>query len=167
MVAAAGQIAIMTNLPLTLFLPDPEATVSLAECLADLVGPGACVLLSGPIGAGKSHFARAFIRHRLGYRGDIPSPTFTLVQSYESTSEEIWHADLYRLTHPDEALELGLDQTFGRAICLIEWPERLGEHAPRDAIRLDFSPVGAGRQVVVHGVDSAIARALKAAGFHD
>lgn len=141
-------------------LPDPAATDLLAARLADLVGPGTCLLLSGPIGAGKSHFARAFIRHRLGYLGDIPSPTFTLVQTYESPTEEIWHADLYRLSHADEVLELGLEQAFGRAICLIEWPDRLGNLAPADALHLSLSAQGEGRVARLTGAGPALTSAL-------
>ena len=91
-----------------------------------LLRAGDCVLLEGPIGAGKTHFCRALIRARLGREEDVPSPTFTLVQTYDA-DVEIWHADLYRLSHPDEALELGLEDAFASAICLVEWPERLGE----------------------------------------
>ncbi len=141
-------------------LPDPGATDRFAARLADLVPPGSCLLLSGPIGAGKSHFARAFIRHRLGYRGDIPSPSFTLVQTYESPAEEVWHADLYRLSHPDEVLELGLEQAFGRAICLIEWPDRLGNLAPRDALHLTLSAQAEGRVARLSGAPASLIFAL-------
>lgn len=151
----------MTRAPdLVLHLPDPEATERLAQRLADHLDPGATVLLSGPIGAGKSHFARAFIRRRLGYAGDIPSPTFTLVQSYEAGGEEVWHADLYRLGHPDEVLELGLDHALGRAICLIEWPDRLGGLAPADALGLTFALEGEGRRVVIRGAGPALRAVL-------
>ena len=154
----AGQIGAMDAV--TFFLPDPAATEAMARRFADLVAPGSCLLLSGPIGAGKSHFARAFIRHRLGYAGDIPSPTFTLVQSYDSPDEEIWHADLYRLSHPDEVMELGLDHAFGRAICLIEWPDRLGAMTPPGAVRLTFLQTGEGRDLQVTGADAALREAL-------
>lgn len=129
---------------ITLFLPDAAATDQLGTWLADHLKAGDCVLLSGPIGAGKSHLARALIRARLGRFEDVPSPTFTLVQTYQA-DVEIWHADLYRLSHPDEVLELGLEDAFSHAICLIEWPERLGKHAPKDAIRVQMRARAEGR----------------------
>lgn len=134
--------------PLTLFLSDADETSRLGHWFAARLRAGDCVLLDGPIGAGKSHFARAFIQARLGRAEDVPSPTFTLVQTYEA-DVEIWHADLYRLLHPDEVMELGLDEAFDRAICLIEWPDRLGKRAPVGALRLGFSDAGAGRRVDV------------------
>lgn len=140
-----------------LHLPDPAATDALARRAAAVLPRGATLLLSGPIGAGKSHFARAFIRARLGETGDIPSPSFTLVQTYEGAEEEVWHADLYRLTHPDEVLELGLDAAFGQAICLVEWPERLGDLAPQGALRLTLAPQGEGRLACLSGADPALA----------
>ena len=116
-----------------------------AQGIANLFAPGDIILLSGPIGAGKSIFARAFIRSRLGESGlheDIPSPTFTLVQTYEGNGLEIWHVDLFRLESIDEVAELGLDHAFESALCLIEWPEILGSLAPPDAISLSFSISG-------------------------
>jgi len=70
---------------------------------------------------------------------DVPSPTFTLVQIYEGPNCEIWHSDLYRLSHPDDVAELGLTQAFDEAICLVEWPDRLGTLAPGDALTLKFA----------------------------
>ena len=110
--------------PLSLDLPDADATEALGRKLSTLARPGDVILLEGPIGAGKSCLARAFIRARLGRAEEVPSPTFTLVQVYEAAGVEIWHADLYRLTHPDEVWELGLDDAFQTAICLVEWPEK-------------------------------------------
>jgi tRNA threonylcarbamoyl adenosine modification protein YjeE len=134
----------MANPTLTLFLPDEGETDRLAQVFAPLLRAGDAVLLEGSIGAGKSQFCRALIRARLGRQEDVPSPTFTLVQTYDA-DVEIWHADLYRLTHPDEARELGLEEAFAQAICLVEWPDRLGPHAPANAIRVKLSSRGAGR----------------------
>lgn len=136
----------------SLFLPSAEDTERLARRLARLVRPGDTLLLEGPIGAGKTHFARALIRARLGEGEDVPSPTYTLVQSYGDGDDEIWHADLYRLTHPDEVLELGLEDAFGRAICLVEWPERLGDHVPTGALWLRLREEGEGRRVSLGGM---------------
>jgi tRNA threonylcarbamoyl adenosine modification protein YjeE len=134
---------------LTLYLADETETDRLGRCLAGVLTAGDVVLLEGPIGAGKTQFCRALIRARLGYEEDVPSPTFTLVQTYEA-DVEIWHADLYRLTHPDEVLELGLEEAFEQAICLVEWPERLGPYQPA-GIRITFSPQGAGRRARIEG----------------
>ncbi|NEX48117.1 tRNA (adenosine(37)-N6)-threonylcarbamoyltransferase complex ATPase subunit type 1 TsaE [Pseudotabrizicola algicola] len=133
----------------SLFLPFEEATDALGRVLASHLRPGDTVLLTGPIGAGKSQLCRAVIRARLGREEDVPSPTFTLVQTYEDAEGDIWHADLYRLSHPDEVLELGLDEAFATAICLVEWPERLGPYQPDEAIRVALSPEGEGRRAVI------------------
>lgn len=130
-------------------LPDPAATDGLGRLLAEHAAIGDVVLLSGPIGAGKSHLARAFIRHRLGRAEDVPSPTFTLVQTYEDAAGDIWHADLYRLSHPDEVIELGLDEAFAAAICLVEWPDRLGSLAPKDAIHITLADLDNGRRATL------------------
>ncbi|MDO6590482.1 tRNA (adenosine(37)-N6)-threonylcarbamoyltransferase complex ATPase subunit type 1 TsaE [Loktanella sp. D2R18] len=122
----------------TIGLPTETATVKLAQRIAGILSPGDTLLLSGEIGAGKSAFSRALIRARLGRMEDVPSPTFTLVQTYDDPSGDIWHCDLYRLTHPDEIFELGLDEAFTTAICLIEWPDRLGPDAPNTALQMKF-----------------------------
>jgi len=141
-------------------LPDPEATEALGRKLAALARPGDVVLLEGPIGAGKSCLARAFIRARLGDHEEVPSPTFTLVQVYDDRGTEIWHADLYRLTHPDEVRELGLDQAFETSICLVEWPDRLGRHLPPGALTIRLNAMGEGRQAVIAGGRPGLAQAL-------
>jgi tRNA threonylcarbamoyladenosine biosynthesis protein TsaE len=145
---------------LTLVLPDPEATEALGRRLAGLARAGDAILLEGPIGAGKSSLARAFIRARLGEGEEVPSPTFTLVQVYDDHGTEIWHADLYRLTHPDEVWELGLDEAFQTAICLVEWPDRLGKHLPPNALHLRLEALGEGRRAVIRGGRPGLAKAL-------
>ncbi len=107
-----------------------------------MLGAGDTILLSGAVGAGKSHFARALIQLRLAMLGrweDVPSPTFTLVQTYDLGEVEVWHADLYRVQDARECLELGLDQAFEQAICLIEWPDRLGALSPENALHLTMT----------------------------
>lgn len=146
--------------PLSLDLPDAEATEALGRKLAAQVRPGDAILLEGPIGAGKSCLARAFIRARLGRQEEVPSPSFTLVQVYEAEGVEIWHADLYRLTHPDEVWELGLDDAFSAAICLVEWPDRLGAHVPRDALRLRLEAAGEGRRALISAGRAGLAQVL-------
>lgn len=145
---------------LTLDLPTEADTARLGEDLARVAKRGDCILLEGPIGAGKSTLARAFIRARLGQGEDVPSPTFTLVQVYDAGAVEIWHADLYRLTHSDEVWELGLDDAFTSAICLVEWPDRLGAHVPPDALRIRLEAQGDGRRAVISGGRADLARAL-------
>ena len=146
---------------LTIDLPNPGATDALGQLLADHALIGDVFLLSGPIGAGKSHLSRAFIRHRLGRAEDVPSPTFTLVQTYEDCAGDIWHADLYRLTHPDEVIELGLDDAFSTAICLVEWPDRLGRMVPENPVHIKLRDHGEGRRAqIVFNKRPALAVAL-------
>ncbi|WP_204112612.1 tRNA (adenosine(37)-N6)-threonylcarbamoyltransferase complex ATPase subunit type 1 TsaE [Shimia biformata] len=120
-------------------LSSPDATADLAAQLAVRLLPGDVVLLEGDIGTGKTHFARSLIQHLLPIPEDVPSPTFTLVQTYDTADFEIWHADLYRLTSPDEVVELGLVDAFEDCLCLIEWPDRLADLTPENALLLQFS----------------------------
>ncbi|SNS09465.1 tRNA (adenosine(37)-N6)-threonylcarbamoyltransferase complex ATPase subunit type 1 TsaE [Antarctobacter heliothermus] len=129
----------MTSRHITLTLASPEATCRFARHIGAMLRPGDVLLLSGQIGAGKTHFARCLIQSLLVIPEDVPSPTFTLVQTYDTTAGELWHADLYRLTGPDESVELGLTEAFESAICLVEWPDRLQDLTPRDALLLTFA----------------------------
>ena len=116
----------MASTPLNLSLPHPEATDQLGHELALLARPGDVILLEGDLGAGKSSLARAFLRSLLGNpEAEIPSPTFTLIQLYEDARIPASHADLYRLSHPDEAYELGMQDMAQSHVQLIEWPDRL------------------------------------------
>lgn len=104
----------------------PEATTALASRLGQRVSPGDTILLSGTLGAGKSHFARALIRAALDAPDlAVPSPSYTLVNVYQMPDQsfEVWHADLYRLGDAEDLLEIGLDDAAGDAILLVEWPE--------------------------------------------
>ncbi|MCJ9428313.1 tRNA (adenosine(37)-N6)-threonylcarbamoyltransferase complex ATPase subunit type 1 TsaE [Kordiimonas marina] len=137
---------------------DEQATAALAARLAARLQAGDLVALTGDLGAGKSTFARAFIRARLADdMAEVPSPTFTLVQTYDDPEGgEIWHADLYRLTEPEEAYELGLDEAREDAICLIEWPDRMPADWWQGALSLDFTIGEKGvRHVVVSGDNAA------------
>ena len=111
--------------PRDIWLDSADETARLATRIGAGLVPGDCLLLTGPIGAGKTHFARHLIQSLLSQPEDIPSPTYTLVQTYDTAAGELWHADLYRLASPDEIEELGLAQAFDQAICLIEWAEKL------------------------------------------
>lgn len=123
---------------LSLTLSSADATARLAQTLAPRLCAGDVLLFTGDIGAGKTHFARALIQSLLPTPEDVPSPTFTLVQIYEVHQFEIWHADLYRLTSPDEVVELGLTDAFSDALCLVEWPDRLAELAPQSALSISM-----------------------------
>ncbi|WP_010141530.1 tRNA (adenosine(37)-N6)-threonylcarbamoyltransferase complex ATPase subunit type 1 TsaE [Oceanicola sp. S124] len=125
-------------------LASAEETARLATRIAPLLGPGDVLLLSGGIGAGKTHFARALIQSLLVEPEDVPSPTFTLVQEYDTTAGTLWHADLYRLSDPLEVVELGLEEAFSDAICLVEWPDRLADLTPPSALALELIPEGPG-----------------------
>jgi len=128
----------MNRPPIFVDLASPNATVDLARKLASHLRPGDCILLSGEIGSGKTFFARNLIQSLLSTPEDVPSPTFTLVQIYDTPMGEIWHSDLYRLTAIDEVEELGLIEAFETAICLVEWPDKLGDVTPPDALTLCF-----------------------------
>lgn len=122
----------------TLDLPDEAATARLGAALAAVLAPGDVVALDGDLGAGKTALVRALIRAATGDADEeVPSPTFTLVQTYEGTNgATYWHFDLYRLESPDDAVELDIDEAFAEGIALIEWPARLGGYLPRRALRI-------------------------------
>jgi tRNA threonylcarbamoyladenosine biosynthesis protein TsaE len=124
-----------------LTLEGEAETAALGRRVARLVRPGDTVTLTGPLGAGKTVFARGFIRAFLAGE-EVPSPTFTLVQTYETARFPIWHVDLYRLKAAGEVRELGLDEALERGVLLIEWPDRMGQALPTD--RLD---------IVIEGMD--------------
>ena len=145
----------------TFDLPDAEATTRLGQAIAPLLEPGEAILLYGPLGMGKSTLARGLIRALTRPDEDVPSPTFTLVQFYES-DPPIAHFDLYRLSRPEEAFEIGLDEALDEGCALIEWPERLGEDPARflgrDILTIALAEAGEGRTATVSGAGAWEAR---------
>ncbi|MFL5333869.1 MAG: tRNA (adenosine(37)-N6)-threonylcarbamoyltransferase complex ATPase subunit type 1 TsaE [Geminicoccaceae bacterium] len=119
-----------------LLLPDLGATHTLATRVAGQLAPGSVVLLVGDLGAGKSEFARAVIQALAGERITVPSPTFTLLQSYTLPALEVGHADLYRLADPGEIAELGLEECWRHGALLVEWPERAAWLWPAERLTL-------------------------------
>lgn len=106
-------------------------TVKIAQDLAAQIQQGDIILLRGTLGAGKTVFARALIRVLAGDLAlDVPSPTFTLVQNYDSDKGPLWHFDLYRLEDPEEIHGLGWEDALSEGIVIVEWPQRLGHHIP-------------------------------------
>ncbi|WP_170563963.1 tRNA (adenosine(37)-N6)-threonylcarbamoyltransferase complex ATPase subunit type 1 TsaE [Ruegeria atlantica] len=128
----------MTTSPCTITLNSPEETAEFAARIGAELLPGDILLLEGEIGSGKTHFARSLIQSLMAEPEDVPSPTFTLVQAYDTPVGEIWHCDLYRLSAVEEVEELGLTEAFETAICLIEWPDKLGPLMPDSAVTLSF-----------------------------
>ena len=128
-----------------MILADERATKALGETLARLLQPGDVVALSGPLGVGKTALARAILG-ALGHEGEVPSPTFAIVQPYEELEPPVWHVDLYRTEDAGEMDELGLDSA-SDAVLLVEWPERAGANAWPEALRLtlEFAQGGARR----------------------
>ena len=120
-----------------MILSDEHSTARLGARLAKIARPGDVITLSGPLGVGKTALARGFIQ-ALGEVGDVPSPSFAIVQPYEDLDPPVWHVDLYRLEDPSELDELGLDSA-NDGVLLIEWPERAGDHAWPHALRLSLT----------------------------
>jgi tRNA threonylcarbamoyladenosine biosynthesis protein TsaE len=119
-------------------LDDEEATARLGAAIAAELHAGDAVCLSGPLGAGKSTVARARVRALTTPDEEVPSPTFTLVQFYEGPRLKVAHFDLYRLSDPDEAYEIGLDEALDDGAAVIEWPERLAGRLPPDRLDVEI-----------------------------
>ena len=125
-----------------MILKSEAETARAGAALAAVARPGDVITLSGPLGVGKTALARGFIA-ALGHKGEVPSPSFAIVQPYEALDPPVWHVDLYRIERDSELAELGLDSA-AEAVLLVEWAERAGERAWPDALALslDFAPGG-------------------------
>jgi tRNA threonylcarbamoyladenosine biosynthesis protein TsaE len=119
-----------------MILRSEEETAAAGASLARVARAGDVITLSGPLGAGKTALARGFLG-ALGHEGEVPSPSFAIVQPYEDVTPAVWHVDFYRVEDPSEIEELGLDAALD-AILLVEWPERAGTNAWPDALGLSL-----------------------------
>ncbi len=140
----------MTQSPRIIDLASEADTQKFGAWLARRARLGDVITLYGDLGAGKSTLARSFIRTLTQAEEEVPSPTFTLVQTYDTQAGPVWHFDLYRLDHPEDAYELGLEDAI-LDICLIEWPQRLGTLLPKKRldVMMEISPNPQGRQVTL------------------
>lgn len=140
---------------------EPE-TEKLARSLAEISGIGDVWALFGTLGMGKSVLSRAFVKH-LTDADEVPSPTFTLVQTYSAPDFEIYHYDLYRLKSPEEIWELNIEEAIYTGVCLIEWPEKMGAYLPKNVFKVNISaqPDG-GRKIEINVNDKNKAERLQA-----
>tara|TARA_B100000678_G_scaffold137723_1_gene115127 strand:- start:416 stop:880 length:465 start_codon:yes stop_codon:yes gene_type:complete len=134
----------------------PLETEELASALKENLQNGDIILLKGEIGAGKSLFARSLIQSTMDQVEEVPSPTFTIVQTYETKLGSIWHADLYRLTDQSEIFELGLIDAFVSEIVIVEWPERLGHLEPQDALTVEIIILENDKREVIFSSNSSM-----------
>lgn len=137
-------------------------TAQAARNLAGKLQPGDVIFLEGDLGAGKSVFARALIRHLAeSPEMEVPSPTFTLVQTYDSDLAPLWHFDLYRIEDADDIFELGWEEAISEGIAIVEWPQRLDYLAPADRLTVRLNPLENNanhRQITIEGQGRCAAR---------
>lgn len=160
------------HLTVSLALPDEAATLACAARLAcaPCLAPGLVIWLEGELGAGKTTLVRGLLR-ALGETGPVKSPTYTLVEVHVVSGLHLYHFDFYRLNHPDEYLDAGLDDYFaGNAVCLVEWPDKAAPYLPPADLRIEFrvvdTPDAAGaqqREIVCHAVGARGVACLTAA----
>lgn len=136
-----------------MILTDEAATLAVGEMLAGLLHPGDVIALSGDLGAGKTTLVRGLLK-ALGHAGEVPSPSFAIVQPYDDLDPPVWHADLYRLQDPAELAELGLD-SLSDEVLVVEWPERTGQAPWAEALRLTLEITGPGRRRLTAQVPAA------------
>ena len=136
-----------------MILEDEDATARVGAELAAVARSGDVITLSGPLGVGKTALARGFLAG-LGHEGEVPSPSFAIVQPYEDVDPPVWHADLYRVDNPAELAELGLD-SLDDGVLVVEWPERAGAGAWPEALRLSLEITGPKRRALTAEVPAA------------
>ena len=136
-----------------MILEDEAATLAIGTKLAHCLKEGDVVAMTGDLGAGKTTLVRGLLR-ALGHEGDVPSPSFAIVQPYDDLDPPLWHADLYRLESTSEIAELGLD-SLDDSVLVVEWPERAGENAWPEALRLTLEILGPERRRLTAEVPAA------------
>jgi tRNA threonylcarbamoyladenosine biosynthesis protein TsaE len=127
-----------------IILPDEAKTLLLGAKLAHLARPGDVIALYGNLGAGKTTLVRGMIHALLGEDTEVPSPTYTIVQTYDLAETSLWHFDLYRIEAPEELIELGFDEALDD-VAVIEWPENAGHLLPQRRLSVTLAPSGTGR----------------------
>ena len=135
-------------------------TIELAQKLAKITKIGDVWALNGTLGVGKTVFARAFIQ-ALSNATEVPSPTFTLLQTYATPEFDIYHYDLYRLEKPADVFELDVEEAFYSGVSLVEWPEKMGRFLPRDVWVVNFESEGDLRKITIASIDEKKNERLK------
>lgn len=133
-----------------IFLKTEADLIALGGRLGRVLRPGDTVALNGGLGAGKTTLVRGLVQ-TVSPETEVPSPTYTLVQTYDLPDYELWHCDAYRLEHPDEIHELGVLDAMDNCVVIIEWPEKIGGYLPPDALRINIDFDADGRQVTLMG----------------
>ena len=135
-------------------IKDEKAMLAFGRKLAAALRPGDVVTLSGPLSTGKTTLVRGLL-FALGHRGEVPSPSFAIVQPYEDLTPPVWHADLYRIDDPSDLEELGLDDVGGEGVMLVEWPEHAGRKAWPRALALSLEVLEDGARSLTAEVPAA------------
>jgi tRNA threonylcarbamoyladenosine biosynthesis protein TsaE len=136
-----------------MILADENATAAVGASLAALATSGDVITLSGPLGVGKTELARGFLE-AMGHSGEVPSPSFAIVQPYEELNPPVWHVDLYRIEDASEIEELGLDSATD-AVLLVEWPDRAGPHMWPHSLGLSLEFGSSGERILTAHVPPA------------
>ena len=140
----------MSGITKTITLRNDRETRDFGAKLARILRAGDVVCLRGELGAGKTSMARGTIES-LCEVDEVPSPTFTLVQTYSAPKFDIWHFDLYRLEEPGDVWELGIEEALDDGVCLIEWPERIEGLLSGTELNIVLTFTDEGREALVSG----------------